>query len=131
MTRYVLDASAVLTLLLDPGSRGEAVADLLADGDLHAPDLLPYELSNVLRRRRLAGLLSPAEADLARRDALDLPVQTWPFAVVADRVWELADTLTCYDAAYAALAERLGVALLTADGRIARAPGPTCEIVTV
>jgi predicted nucleic acid-binding protein len=129
--RYVVDASAVLTLVLDPSERGGSVARLIVDADLHAPDLLPHEITNVLRRRRLAGALSPTEASLARSGALRLPVELWPHAAVADRVWGLADTLTAYDAAYVALAERLGVALLTADIRLSRAPGPTCEIVTV
>ena len=131
MSRYVLDASAVLTLVLDPGPRGEAVAELLTGGELHAPDLLPYEISNVVRRRRLAGHLTLTEADLARRAALALPVEAWPFAAVADRVWELADALTSSDAAYVALAERLGIPLLTADARLSRAPGPMCEVVIV
>ncbi len=30
---------------------------------------------------------------------------------------------------YVALAERLGASLLTLDARLARATGPTCEIV--
>ena len=104
---------------------------MIADADLHAPDLLPHEITNVLRRRRLAGALSQTEASLARSGALRLPIELWPHAAVADRVWQLADTLTAYDAAYVALAERLAVPLVTADIRLSRAPGPACEIVTV
>ncbi|HUZ44619.1 MAG TPA: hypothetical protein VMU63_09460 [Acidimicrobiales bacterium] len=44
------------------------------------------------------------------------------------RCWELKDNLTIYDAAYVALAELLGVAVLTADVRLASAPGPRCPI---
>lgn len=126
--RYVVDASAVLTLVLDPGPRGDKVARLLAPAELHAPDLLPYEVTNVLRRHRVRGALSTTEASLAWKGALRLPVELWPHVSVADRTWELADTLTAYDAAYVALAERLGATLLTADQRLAQAPGPRCEI---
>ena len=36
--------------------------------------------------------------------------------------------MTAYDAAYVALAEELGCELLTADARLAQAPGPRCAI---
>jgi predicted nucleic acid-binding protein len=36
--------------------------------------------------------------------------------------------VTAYDAAYVALAEELGCELLTADARLAKAPGPRCAI---
>ena len=44
------------------------------------------------------------------------------------RCWELRDNVTPYDAAYVALAEALGVPLLTADARLANAPGIRCEV---
>jgi predicted nucleic acid-binding protein len=44
------------------------------------------------------------------------------------RVWELRDNLTPYEAAYVALAEALGATLLTADGRLATAPGLRCAV---
>jgi predicted nucleic acid-binding protein len=42
---------------------------------------------------------------------------------VLDRVWELRDNLSAYDASYIALAELLNCPLLTADARLSRAPG--------
>lgn len=47
------------------------------------------------------------------------------------RVWELRHNLTPYDASYVALAETLDVTLLTADGRLARAPSLRCEVELV
>jgi predicted nucleic acid-binding protein len=44
------------------------------------------------------------------------------------RIWELRDNHTPYDAAYVALAEALEAPLLTADRRLARAPGTATEI---
>lgn len=43
------------------------------------------------------------------------------------RACELRRTVTTHDAAYVALAERLGWTLLTADGRLSRAPGIRCR----
>ena len=48
-----------------------------------------------------------------------------------DRVWELRDNLTAYDAAYVALAEIIDCPLVTADGRISRAPGIRCVVTVV
>lgn len=48
-----------------------------------------------------------------------------------DRVWELRDNLTAYDASYVALAELLHCALLTADARLGRAPGIRCSVTVV
>jgi len=42
--------------------------------------------------------------------------------------WELRNGLTVYDAAYVALAEALGAPLVTADARLARAPGVRCRV---
>ncbi len=36
--------------------------------------------------------------------------------------------MTPYDAVYVALAETLACTLVTADARLARAPGPTCPV---
>jgi predicted nucleic acid-binding protein len=51
-----------------------------------------------------------------------------PHRPLLPRCWELRDNFTVYDAAYVALAELLDVLFLTADTRIAEAPGPGCEI---
>ena len=47
------------------------------------------------------------------------------------RIWELRDNLTAYDATYVALAEGLACDLVTADARLAQAPGPSCAIKVV
>jgi predicted nucleic acid-binding protein len=46
----------------------------------------------------------------------------WP------RAWELRTNLSAYDALTVALAEQLDVLLLTADARLARAPGLRCVV---
>ena len=44
------------------------------------------------------------------------------------RIWSWRANLTTYDAAYVALAEVLGAPLLTADERLANAPGLTVPV---
>lgn len=50
-----------------------------------------------------------------------------PLAPLLQRIWELRETLTAYDAAYVALAERLDGPLITCDGKLPGASGPRCR----
>ena len=130
MTPLVVDASAAVALLLDAGHTGDWVAAQVADRHLAAPELVMYEAANVLRRRAAAGAVSPAEATLAHEDLRALALELWPYAVVAERVWQLRDNVTVYDAAYVAVAEMLEADLVTLDVRLARAPGLRCPVLT-
>jgi len=49
-------------------------------------------------------------------------------APLLTRCWELRHNITMYDAAYVALAEVLGVVLLTSDVRLTKAPGTRCAM---
>jgi predicted nucleic acid-binding protein len=124
----VVDASAVVALLISPGDIGEQIARRLAQARLHAPDHLPVEVTNVIRRQHNAALLTTTEARLAIEGYWTLAIQLWPFETLRDRAWAHGANLSSYDAAYVALAERLGVPLITGDVRIERAPGVECEI---
>lgn len=123
----VVDASVVVAALVDSGSAGRWAEDLLATEALVAPHLLPAEVANVLRRSALAGDLSADVAALAHADLTELRVELLPYALVSDRVWELRDTVTAYDAWYVAVAELLDAPLATLDHRLASAPGPRCD----
>lgn len=85
-------------------------------------------MTSVLRRLTLAGRFTVRRAGQALDDLTDLPVQRAPHLPFLARCWELRASLTAHDAAYVALAEALDVSLLTADARLARAPGPRCTV---
>ena len=126
--RVVCDASALVTVLLDSGGDGLWIAARLSGAELCAPDLLPFECANILRRHELSGLVSADQAAQAHADLLDLPIDFFPYETVAQRVWELRRNLTSYDAAYVALAELLDAPLITLDRRLLTAPGIACEV---
>ncbi|MEO8095657.1 MAG: type II toxin-antitoxin system VapC family toxin [Pseudolysinimonas sp.] len=126
--RAVVDASALIKLLVDAGAGGEVVARRLRGAELAAPDHVAVEVMSALRRLKLARLIGETEARLALDAFWALPIQRWPLEAQAERTWQLGSTLSTYDGAYVALAERLGAPLLTADARLARASGPTCVI---
>jgi predicted nucleic acid-binding protein len=127
----VLDASAALTLVLDPGESGDAVRRAIGANLICAPTLLPYEVTNVLRRRWSARLLSDAEAALAFDSFGLLAIELWQWAALAERVWQLKGSITAYAAAYVALAELLDCPLLTGDAKLAAAVPPTCTVIRV
>lgn len=121
----VVDASAVAELLLVRPAAEEVERHIAAHGYmLHAPHLLDVEVLSALRRIVASGEASAARAREALTDLLDLPLERYPHDILVQRVWELRDNFSVYDATYLALAETLiegGAALLTADARFARA----------
>ena len=129
MTLLVVDASALVAALADGGPAGAAAAGSLGTHELAAPELLPFEVANVLRRLELAGRISAETAALAHSDLIDLPVQLWPYAALASGAWQLRGSLTLYDAAYVRLAAQLGVPLVTIDQRLARTASSSCQVV--
>ena len=126
----VIDASLVVSALVDSGSTGTWAESLLATEPLSAPHLMPVEAANILRRAAMAGNISADAASMAHADLLDLRVELFPYAPFAARVWELRDNVTSYDAWYIALAESLGSRVATLDLSLARAPGPRCGFET-
>lgn len=123
----VVDASAALSALLNAGPARR----VLGDEQLHAPHLIDSEVANALRRRVAAQQLS-TDAGWKALDALRrLGMTRYPMFSLSERVWELRENVSSYDAAYVALAELLDCNLLTADKRLARAPGLRCPITVV
>ncbi|HET9768304.1 MAG TPA: type II toxin-antitoxin system VapC family toxin [Thermoanaerobaculia bacterium] len=125
----VVDASLPVAVLTDAGPDGRWATVVLSQSGLAAPHMMPVEVTNVLRRRELAGRLSRLEAGAGARDVLLLDVELLPFAPFAPRVWELRTNLTSYDAWYVAVAETFDVPLATLDRRLAASPGPRCRFL--
>lgn len=123
----VVDASAGLSALLNAGAARRG----LAGQQLHVPHLIDSEIANGLRRRVAAGDVSADAAWTALRVWQRLGTTRYPVVSLLHRVWELRDNVSAYDACYVALAEFLGSTLLTADARLARAPGTRCPITVV
>ena len=126
----VVDASVLVAALVDSGRAGQWAEAALAEGALAGPELALAEACNVLRRQERSGRLSRVEAAFAYADLLQLDMELFPFAPFADRIWELRENLTSYDAWYVALAEALECPLATLDRKLSRAAGLRCEVVT-
>ena len=127
--KAVVDASVLVAALVDSGNTGLWAEEVISEGPLAVPGLALVEATNILRRLEQSRRLSRLEATASHRDLLRLDMDVYPFAPVAERVWELRSNLTSYDAWYVALAEALEFPLVTLDFRLSRAPGPRCDVI--
>ena len=101
----VVDATVIVAALVDSGHDGLWAESAIAEGGLASPELALVESTNVLRRLAQSGHLSSVEAAIAFRTLLRLNLELFPFMPFAERIWELRENLTSYDAWYVALAE--------------------------
>ena len=116
MTRFVVDASAVLHLV------GEGI-EVSGNHKLLAPTLLRSQVLSALHEAVQRGEI-PAEV---ARDQLArigrMPIRLLGDGVLRRRAWELADRLgwaSTYNAEYVALTQLQADALVTLDAELAR-----------
>lgn len=129
----VADASALVEALI-ASTKAEKVAEALDGQQVHAPDLIGFEILSAIRRRVSAARLTPAGAIAAMRAYEDVEhnLELWPLLeVMTERSVALRDNVSSYDATYVALAEILICPLVTADARLGRAVDDLIEVIVV
>jgi len=118
----VLDASAAIDWLLQTAAGKQIETRIYSRGEsLHAPHLLDLEVAQVLRRLVREGAVSGPRAEQAIQDLFDLRVTRYPHFIFLPHIWRIRDNFSAYDAAYVALADKLGATLITRDTRLASA----------
>ena len=122
MRRLVVDTSVLIRLYVPDGplpKGAEAAMDSAWRGDamIVAPELALAEAAQVLRKKELAGYLSPDECDEILQRILELPVEWLGHRNhLVDAVGLSRTTgLTAYDALFVALARAHSAELLSAD----------------
>ena len=125
---FVLDASVVLAALLDEPLVSFIPALLLSAARdpavrLAVPAAFDGECAAGLVRAVRRGRLARGAGEAAWLDLLELPLEriTSPTSVFAAMGTALDCHISPYDALYVALADELGLPLVTADARLVRA----------
>jgi predicted nucleic acid-binding protein len=132
----VVDCSALVFFLTDEGPIGHRVRERVAEEDrLAAPHLIDYEIMSALLglahgRRGGEPKLNEKQLRKALATYRDLAVDRHETLILWERIKGLSSNLSAYDAQYVALAESLGVPLITSDARIGRSGAVRCEIET-
>ena len=117
----VLDASIAVKCLIEEADSGLARAAVAARADWAAPDLIFLEVASVGLKSMRRGLLDRSQAAAIVANLPRLLTEVTPSDSLAAAAFELAADhgFSAYDAAYLALAEATGAAVLTADLRLA------------
>jgi predicted nucleic acid-binding protein len=132
LTAIVVDSSVLVAGLAERGARGAAARRRLrAAAELIVPHGADLEVLHVLRGMVQRDVMTVDHAWRAVVRYRNLPLTRYGHEPLVDRIWELRNSVTSYDAAFVALAEMLGKPLLTADERLCRAHGPRCAIEMV
>ena len=124
----VVDASVIAPALADDDADGDRARERLRGERLVVPELFDLEMVAVIRKALVAGVLDERRAAIAIADLADLDLERVSHRPLLVRIWELHRNITPYDAAYVALAETIEATLVTADRRLAQAPGPRCQM---
>ena len=128
MSLAVIDASVLTAFYASDDPRRGAVSARLASGDaLFAPAHLDAEVVSALRGIARGNATVDRMVPAALRHLAGFPIRRMPLAPLLDRMWQLRANVTPSDAAYVALAERLGGPLITCDSKLATASGVRCS----
>jgi len=125
----VVDASVLANALVYADERGARARAVLGRHlEWAAPEHWKAEVFSVLRGLTLGRKIDPAVGERGVGRMPDLGIETVPLEPLLMRMWQLRDSISGYDAAYVALAEKRDVTLVTADARLAKTATSFCRV---
>lgn len=108
----VVDATALVDLLLGKPQASELVAELAGADPMHVPEVTELEALNSLRRLVRHEKITADDGDKAVKELGDLALVRDPHEPLRERIWALRHNLSAYDASYLALVETLDDSVL-------------------
>lgn len=131
----IVDATAMVAAIGDASTIGEAARAQLSLAPVwHAPAHMAVEVVRTFDRLARHGKLTDEQARvyaMQMMDGIGTAVVLHVDRSLLSAAWSLRANLSTYDAVYVALAEQLGLPLLTADLRLARACERRIPVVTL
>ena len=124
----VLDTSAIVEFLVGSDPVADRVRATAAGEKLAAPHAVDLECASALRELVQGSKLPPDEGERALQLLGRMPIRRYGHVPLLTRIWQLRHNMWPYDAAYVALAESLGVVLVTLDAKLEKVPGLKCPI---
>jgi len=125
MKDCVLDASVVLKWYLPDEHGSDQAISLLTgmiEGNLnfHSPDLIDYEFINAMWVAGKLGRVSVEDRDNAVKNFLSVDISRVRITKLHEAILKYATEYdrSCYDSAYLALSEIIGVPFITSDKRL-------------
>lgn len=119
----VVDASAWVYALIDPGAAGDDCRSAMrSHRSWVAPAHMPTEALRTVRRFETAGLVSQPKVDEIVEEIVTAAFDyQGPDPSLLAAQWKLRHNLSAYDAPYVVLGRKFRSPLITLDGRLARA----------
>lgn len=124
----VLDTSALVEFLVGADTVAENVRAATFGEQLAAPHAVDLECASTLRGLVIGDKLPADEGKRALELLGAMTLKRYDHVPLLTRIWELRHNMWPYDAAYVALAESLGVELVTVDSKLERVPGLKCIV---
>jgi predicted nucleic acid-binding protein len=129
----VADSSAFVEVLI-ASVKGEQVRRALGGQQIHAPDLISFEVLSAIRGKVRGRKLTPAEglAAMVAFEGVEDNLELWPLlGVMTEHAIQLRENVSSYDATYVALAKILPCPLVTANARLGRAVEGLIDVIVV
>jgi predicted nucleic acid-binding protein len=123
----VTDASVLVESL----TGSVAAQEMLVEEQVQVPAITDIEVASALRKRVRLGQISANDGWHLLDTYRWMAVTRHNVFAMFDRIWELRENVTAYDAAYVALAEAIDCPLVTGDAQLSRAPGLRCAVTVL
>jgi len=120
MNALIVDASVGIKWFIPEVLTAEALSLRSGTFDLHVPAFFDIEITNILWKKTLQGLVSRSQAELLVSQLSALPLTRHADSPQLSAAYDLAERTkrTVYDCLYLAHALQLGATMVTADERL-------------